>query len=41
MAAGMELKSRYMIVGAKWEEGKKEDLTADQDSTQEIAGRSR
>ena len=30
-----ELKSRYMIVGTKWEEGKKEDSTATQDSTQE------
>ena len=30
-----ELKSRYMIVGAKWEENKKDDATATQESTQE------
>ena len=28
-----ELKSRYMIVGAKWEENKKDDSTATQEST--------
>ena len=33
-----ELKSRYMIVGTKWEENKKEDSTATQESTQENAG---
>ena len=30
-----ELKSRYMIVGAKWEENKKDDSSAAQESTQE------
>ena len=33
-----ELKSRYMIVGTKWEENKTEDSTATQESTQENAG---
>ena len=33
-----ELKSRYMIVGAKWEENKKDDSSAAQESTQENAG---
>ena len=33
-----ELKSRYMIVGTKWEENKKEDSAAAQDGTQETAG---
>jgi ATP-dependent DNA helicase RecG len=33
-----ELKSRYMIVGTKWEENKKEDSAAAQESTQETAG---
>ena len=33
-----ELKSRYMIVGAKWEENKKDDSTAAQESIQENAG---
>ena len=30
-----ELKNRYMIVGTKWEDNKKEDSTATQESTQE------
>ena len=30
-----ELKSRYMIVGAKWEENKSDDSSATQESTQE------
>ena len=33
-----ELKSRYMIVGAKWEENKNDDSTATQESTQENSG---
>ena len=33
-----ELKSRYMIVGTKWEENKKEDSAAAQNGTQETAG---
>ena len=33
-----ELKSRYIIVGAKWEENKKDDSSAAQESTQENAG---
>ena len=32
------LKSRYMIVGAKWEENKNDDSTATQESTQENSG---
>ena len=32
-----ELKSRYMIVGTKWEDNKKEDSTATQESTQETS----
>ena len=30
-----EFKNRYMIVGTKWEDNKKEDSTATQESTQE------
>ena len=30
-----ELKSRYMIVGTKWEENKKDDSSVAQESTQE------
>lgn len=38
MGENNELKSRYMIVGAKWEDNKKNAADADQESTQEKAG---
>ena len=38
MGEQKELKSRYMIVGTKWEENKKDDSSVAQESTQENSG---